>query len=515
MEQVRKIEIDATKQAGQNQKQALRCVSAARANLLLRSDHQAHLKQAVEECGFKYCRFHGIFQDDMGVYREDAFGKPVYSWEYVDQVYDFLLTIGIRPFVVFDFMPGALASGDAVVYWEKANVTPPASYEKWSALIVATAEHFTQRYGKKEVEQWYFEVWNEPDNPPFFSGTLQDYCKLYEVTAHAVKQVCSGYRVGGPAIASNVSWVSQLIQHCRDHAVGLDFISAHSYATMDFDTSGAKPPATEGIPTWNPGPSWALGNQCYNPKGLESSVQAVKEAINNSAMPHLELHYTEWGLTWDYWDPLRDSYQAASYLLSRIHAVEEQVNSLSYCEISDVFEEDGPPFASFHGGFGLMNLQGIRKAAYFAYWFLSRLGQDRVACEDTGCIATSENGALQILLWDDAVRQDQDNKHYYNREHIPCPAGRLCVSLSGMAPGNYLVHVYGVGYQRNDAYTMYLNMNKQGSLRKDQVTLLKSVSLGQPLETQFVCRQAEDDTTMVLDTSMRENDVYLLTVTPY
>ena len=100
MEQIRHIEIDARKSAGEVPESALRCASAARANLLLRSDHQQHLKRAVQECGFQYLRFHGIFQDDMGVYREDACGTPVYSWQYVDQVYDFLLDIGIRPFEI-------------------------------------------------------------------------------------------------------------------------------------------------------------------------------------------------------------------------------------------------------------------------------------------------------------------------------------------------------------------------------------------------------------------------------
>ncbi|WP_166543893.1 GH39 family glycosyl hydrolase [Acutalibacter sp. 1XD8-36] len=135
MEKIRRITVDAKKIIGENSRTALRCISAARAGLLLRSGHQKHLVQAVRECGFEYLRFHGIFQDDMGVYREDAEGRAVYSWQYLDEVYDFLLENDIRPFVVFDFMPEALASGSTTVYWERANVTPPTSYEKWGDYL--------------------------------------------------------------------------------------------------------------------------------------------------------------------------------------------------------------------------------------------------------------------------------------------------------------------------------------------------------------------------------------------
>lgn len=515
MEQIRHIEIDVKKSIGKVPESPLFCVSAARANLLLRSDHQQHLKRAVQECGFQYLRFHGIFQDDMGAYREDAFGAPVYSWQYVDQVYDFLLGIGIRPFVVFDFMPSALASGETTVYWEKANVTLPNSYEKWQNLITAATEHFTLRYGREEIKKWYFEVWNEPDNAPFFSGTFEDYCKLYDVTARAVKAVCEDYRVGGPAISGNVEWVSGLIQYCSQNTVPLDFISAHSYSTKGFCEDGTHLPALPGIPAWEPGPSWELGNQCYDPEGVLPAVLAVRKAISESAMPHLELHYTEWGLTWDYWDSLRDSYHAASYILSRINAVSELVDSLSYCEISDVFEEDGPPSDSFHGGFGLLNLQGIRKPAYFAYWFLSQLGTERIFCTDSNCIAAKKGNAYQVLVWNDAAHQDQENKRYYDHEVAPCTAGRLQVAVSGLAPGNYLMKGYSAGYQKNDAYTMYLRMKKQESLSKEQVELLDSVSSGQPFQISFFSCDEEGGATVVLDTLERENDVYLLSIIPY
>lgn len=508
MENTRTIRVSAEHCTGPNHKTALRCISAARAYLLLRSDHQEHLRTAVKECGFSYLRFHGLYQNDLGVYRQDAFGNPVYSWQYADQVYDFLLSIGLRPFVVLDFMPAALASGDSAVYWERANVTPPASYEKWGSLVRETVLHFTRRYGREEVEKWYFEVWNEPDNAPFFAGDFSDYCRLYESAARAVHQVCPRYRVGGPAVAGSREWVERLIAYCSAGNVPLDFISAHSYAAKPFDENGESKPVP-GIPVWNPGPSWRLGNQCYDPQGVVGAVKNMRAAISQSAMPDLELHFTEWGLTWDYWDPLRDSYHAASYILSRLADVGDQVSSISYCEISDVFEEDGPPFQEFHGGFGLINLQGIRKPAYYAFRYLSMLGGEKIECSGTNAIACRQADSVHILLWNHAVRQDRENKEYYNRDLPPEPVGELAVTVDGLK-GEYLLQIYGVGYRRNDPYTLYLELENKGSLSREQVERLRGASANSPLEARII--KAEQEPTLILEAEERENDVYLITL---
>lgn len=150
------------------------CVSASRAYLLLRNDHMQHLKTVHDECGFRYVRFHGLLQDDMGIYRIDKSGRPIYSWQYCDAVYDHILDIGMKPFVVFDFMPSALASGEKTIYWERSNITPPASYDEWYNLIYRITKHFTDRYGEEEVRTWYFEVWNEPDGW-FFDSSREEY----------------------------------------------------------------------------------------------------------------------------------------------------------------------------------------------------------------------------------------------------------------------------------------------------------------------------------------------------
>lgn len=515
---MREIKVDLNQIKGKHDQFYKECASTGRAYLILRSDHRQHLEIAARECGFKYLRFHGLLQDDMGVYREDKGGNPIYSWQYVDAVYDFLLDNGIRPFVVFDFMPEKLASGDKTIYWEKANVTPPNSYAKWDALIFKVVEHFTERYGCEEVKQWFFEVWNEPDNGYFFSAGMDEYLKLYESTASAVKRVCSEYRVGGPAIAGDIKWIDALIEFCGNRDVPVDFISTHTYATKSFielpqeENIRRAAEGTAGLPVWSPGTPWLLGNQRYDPEGAAVSVCSARQAVDNSSMPQLDLYCTEWGLTWDYWDPLRDAYQAPSFILSRLKSVGGLVKAMSYCEVSDVFEEDGPPTDHFHGGFGLINLQGIRKPAYFAYKYLNQLGDIELNCDDPNTIACAGSEGVQVLFWDCSVRQDKENKEYYNRDNPPLPVDKICLSVSGLEPGDYEVTVRSVGYRQNDAYTAYLEMDCSGSLSREQIKLLNAMSSDSPVSNSRITLGGVSAHTYEFWTDMRENDVFLITL---
>ncbi|NBD24296.1 GH39 family glycosyl hydrolase [Paenibacillus glycinis] len=515
---MRRIDIDRSLAQGKRDAFPNLCVSTGRAYLLLRADHQKHVIRAARECGFRYLRFHGLLDDDMGVYREDKHGNPIFGWQYVDAVYDFILDAGLRPFVEFGFMPEALASGDRTVFWEGSNVTPPNDYGKWERLIREVALHFTDRYGAEEVRQWYFEVWNEPDQRNlFFTGDRDEYFKLYEATARAVRSVGPDYRVGGPATAGANGWLAGLIGYCHARGVPLDFVSTHAYSCAPGESDAeerppyANPDGAVPTPVWSPGTGWPQGNMYYKPDGVAGEALRAKAEVEESPMPELPLYFTEFGLTYHYWDPLRDSYHAASYLLSRLSSVQGLASAMSYCEISDVFEEDGPPTGHFHGGFGLMNLQGIRKPAYFAYKYLNQLGDTALACDDRNAFACRDGNGVQVLFWDCAVRQDAENKKYYGRDLPALPADPVKLTVAGLQPGEYELCAYRTGYRRNDAYTDYLDLAPRGTLSREQIRRLDERNAGLPELTRKIV-VAEGDGAFEWEVGMRENDVCLVTL---
>ncbi|HAH25753.1 MAG TPA: glycoside hydrolase [Prolixibacteraceae bacterium] len=473
------------------------CVGAGRANEGLRADWQQQLAVVQKECGFKYIRMHGLLTDDMAVYREDRNGNPEYNYMYIDVLFDYLQSIGMKPFVELGFMPSALASGNKTIFWWRGNVTPPKDYEKWEALIRNLTQHWTERYGEKEVKTWYFEVWNEPNlSPGFWSGTQADYFKLYAYSAKAIKSVNPAYRVGGPGTAG-AAWESEMIDFCAKNNHPIDFISTHSY--------GVK----QGFLDEHGNSGTVLSK---DPMSVSGDVLQSRKEIAASTMPNLELHYTEWSASYTPADPIHDSYHEAAYILEKIKQVGDAANSMSYWVFTDVFEESGPRFTPFHGGFGLLNTQGIAKPAFYAYQYLNKLQNTELVNADSRSWASKDDkGNVQLLLWDFTNTHPGDsvnNQVYYIRDLPSKSKGKIKVDLSNIPEGNYALEVYQIGYRCNDAFSTYLAMGKPSQLTKTQVEQIKRQNDGSPVAKEIIAIKPGAPFTKELD--IRENDVFFI-----
>src|SRR5688500_8437744 len=187
-------------------------VGSDHAPVALRADWQRQLQRAHEDLGFRYVRFHGLLSDDLGTLVQEK-NTLLYSFFNADQIFDYLLSIGMKPFIELSFMPKALASGSKTVFNYKANITPPTNHKQWAALINRLVSHWVDRYGVAEVREWFFEVWNEPNLKAFWTGTQREYFKLYRYTAEAIKQVDAGIKVGGPATAKS-EWIEEFVDFC-------------------------------------------------------------------------------------------------------------------------------------------------------------------------------------------------------------------------------------------------------------------------------------------------------------
>jgi xylan 1,4-beta-xylosidase len=494
---VRTIKVDFMNEKGKFNSMFKECIGAGRANEGLRADWQQQLALVKKECDFKYIRMHGLLTDDMGIYKEDRNGYPEYNYQYVDVLYDYILSIGMKPFVELGFMPLALASGEQTIFWWKGNVTPPKDYNKWEDLIKNLVLHFTERYGMDEVKTWYFEVWNEPNlSPGFWSGTQEEYFKLYRYSVQAIKSVNKEYRVGGPATAG-AAWVPEMINFCSQNALPIDFISTHTYGVKqgyldEFGTTGTILDKSK----------WSVSGDILN----------SHKQILNSPMPNLELHYTEWSSSYTPSDPIHDSYHQAAYVLEKIKQVGNSANSMSYWVFTDIFEEAGPRFTPFHGGFGLLNYQGIKKPAFYSYSFLNKLGDKELVNTDSSSWACKNaKGDIQLLFWDFTNTHPGDsvnNQVYYTRNLPSNPKGKVKLEISRIPEGKYLIEIYKVGYKVNDPYTTYLSMNKPSQLTKQQVDEIKKHNDGSPISKVDVTVNGSGKFLKEFD--IRENDVFFL-----
>jgi xylan 1,4-beta-xylosidase len=475
------------------------CIGAGRANEGLRADWQRQLTYVKKECDFKYIRMHGLLCDDMGVYQEDRKGRPEYSWQYIDELYDFLLSINVKPFVEIGFMPSALASGRQTIFWWRGNVTPPKDYNKWEDFISNLVKHFTERYGEKEVSTWYFEVWNEPNlSPGFFTGTQGDYFKLYDVTAKAIKSVSPSYKVGGPATAGS-AWIPETIDHCFQNKIPIDFISTHCYGVDQgyLDEYGGK--------------GTVLSS---DPQAIYAEIKRSRQQIDKSPMPGLELHYTEWSSSYTPSDPIHDSYYQAAYILDKIKNVGNAANSMSYWVFTDIFEEAGPRFTPFHGGFGLLNYQSIDKPAFYAYQFLNKLGDIELENSDKASwICKKTNGDLQALFWNstyNTLDEKVNNQVFFKRDLPARNIGKATLQIKNIPAGKYKMEVYKVGYKVNDPYATYLEMGSPSQLTKEQVATIKRNNNGSPVDSAEII--LSDGKQFVKEFDLRENDVYFVSL---
>jgi xylan 1,4-beta-xylosidase len=380
-------------------------VGSCHAPLALRSDWQAQLKRCHDELGFRYVRFHGLLCDDVGMvvrYRK----RLLYSFFNADQIIDFLLSIGMRPFVELSFMPEALASGRRTVFHYRGNITPPKSMKQWGMLVGKLASHWIKRYGKKEVRRWFFEVWNEPNLKIFWSGSRGQYFDLYRHTVRALRRVDPDLRVGGPATARE-AWIDEFLGYCKQHRLPVDFVSTHHYPN---DVIWQEDQDTE--------TQLAHGQRDM----LHDWTVATRQRCQG-----LPLYYTEWNCSSNGRYRRQDESYAAAFVVKTIMEAAGLVECYSFWTFSDIFEESYFPSVPFHGGFGLLSVHGIAKPVYRAFEILHRLGDRRLCVSGShptvDAWAVSGREAINIVLTNHALpRQPIKNQRVKLRlDSVPRP----------------------------------------------------------------------------------------------
>jgi xylan 1,4-beta-xylosidase len=377
-----------------------RVVGGDWAKQALRRDYQDQLFACHDELGIESLRFHGILNSSTSTYsptvngrpRNPAFSDSDYSFFNACQVYDALVDRGMHPYVELSSMPASLQSAAPPfsVFLYDFNQMEPSDYALWGKVVGGFARHMVDRYGLSEVRQWPFEVWNEPNLFPFFSGDQQAYFKLYQYAAEAIKNVDASLQVGGPATSAGqisfgpprspgVQYYREFMQWAVAGGVPVDFGSAHGYET---DTgAGPEGPA-----------SFFKQNRADTPAGTPLYISETNASANIG-------------------DPLLDqSTTAASFLRTIVESV-GVVDALSHWTFSDIFEEGGQGDKPFYGGFGLQTIHGIKKPSYRLLQILHQLGNRRAPLTLSGLPATvggvavagSRSGGVDILFYNHAL----------------------------------------------------------------------------------------------------------------
>lgn len=409
--------------------------------------------------GTVYFRAHNLLNTGDGtpafkwgstnIYTEDEHGKPVYDWKVVDHLIDTYRARGVRPYLQLGFMPEALSSASAEQRYqhlwrpgfpykliEGRWNAPPRDYAKWAELIYQWTLHNVQRYGRREVETWYFEVWNEPNGESYWKGTPEEFNKLHDYAIDAVRRALPTARVGGPDVAgAGGAFMDQFMAHVArgtNHATGLkgtptDFLAFHAKGRPEFVDGHVR----MGISTHLKGVSAGFAKIAAVPElATKPIVIGESDPEGCAACPGPQNGYRN--------GTMYSSYTAASFARIWELADKHKVDLEGVLTWAFTFE-DQPWFA----GYRQLASNGVDLPVLNVFRMFSKLGETRVAAHssaqlpleeitangvraapDVGTIATvTRDGKTAILVWN------------YHDDDVPGPAAAIRLNLSGLGSG--------------------------------------------------------------------------------
>lgn len=465
---VEAVEVDLRQDLGPLRRVWEQSVGSDRAGITLREEWRKDARRVRNELGVQRVRFHGIFDDEVGVSPKGALGRTTkgFNFQNVDAIYDGLIEMGLRPFVELSFMPTQLASGTRTFGTYRANITPPKSLAEWGGLVADFARHLIGRYGAAEVRQWYFEVWNEPNLPFFWSGTQADYFELYRTTVTALKGVDPALKVGGPS-TSAIQWIPEFLSYCAQNKLPVDFVGTHIYAgdkqEMMFGQAGL-----------------------YSQNDvIPAAMKKVREQIAASQFPKAELWLSEW------------SSDSPAMIAHIIKGCLPYCDGMSYWQLSGTFEEVFVPdylFKEGDNGWGLMSQRGIVRPAFNTFKLMHKLGDRQLAASGPALASRTKSGAA-VLVWNLAdVLQPAGIPGARAERKVVGQPKRLQVALKGAKPGQS-VKVSFVDQERGSPYPTWRALGSPLYPTPDQLAKIRAAAELPPPETRRLGKAGE----LVLD----------------
>lgn len=507
------------------------CVGSAHALMALRTDYVRQLRFIHEELGIQRVRFHGIFCDDMRTLNDLSMQMDIpgadqfteYNFNFCGVAYDNVLSAGMKPLVELSFMPEKLAlkeEGRPLKggFFYRPNIVPPKDYAAWRDYLQAFIRFLLHRYGAEEVRTWYFEVWNEPDLPfVFWNGSRDEYFRLYEESARAIKAVDGQIMVGGPS-TSGSKWISSFLAYCKKNDVPVDFVTTHQYAGDPLggvEDQGDAEGQAGGFEAWQEHlrragealkqvreKTFLAGYRAVTPDKSETTDIPDDLFRKNAARAYeqaqgLPLFYTEWNENAIFSAYTNDARKVAAYDVKMALAVADYVTGSSIWCFSDIFEELHPFPQEFHGGFGMLTQHGIPKPVFYAMKLLADAPDTRIDLGpdafdgEIGAAAFEGNGETHVILFRQKMKQlDLPKEEAVIRLSCPDSPHSVTVKRIDEAHGNPL--------------KLWEKMGRPDSLNPSEAETLKAQSRVQPETWPFTW----EDGTSIIRAELGVNDVY-------
>lgn len=478
---------------------------------------QEQLRFCQREIGFEFIRFHGIFDEDMMVYQENESGEPVYNFTYLDLVYDFILSIGFKPYVEFSYFPKALASDQRLEMLHNSYIYGlPSSMEKWCALVRATIIHWIERYGLKAVRKWLFRT-GEGMNLYYRRMALQDYLLLYTETMKTVKSVDPQLQFGGLNLDVGMltldthQGIEAFLKYFIQHDCLPDFYSFQCFHN-DYDSdyqSMMRAVVGHGVE-----PATLSADEDY----MANHIRALRRQIRRLDDRSCPILLDTWNASIWQRDLRGDTCFKSAFIFKNMLENVDNLSGFGYWNLSDMFEEVHAAPQLFHGGYGLMTYNGIPKPAFFAFQLLKRLGGSFVQRGSGYFVTNSGNGNVQIALYNYCHYDTLGRQHLFVEGNAANPyemfqnarARQFDIDLK-LPDGEYIIEKYAVSRKGcwGSPYDLWLDMGSPDMVTPEQVEYLKMRA-----RPQYVISRGTSNGGLVLNEVLEPHDVCVITIKP-
>lgn len=390
--------------------------SVSRAFDFLSKPHQEMIDDLLSEIPFKYVKFHGLLDDTMHVIKKRG-DHYTYSFFYIDMVLDYIMKLGIKPLIQLSYMPSCLTE-NAPHYDNGMIVSLPNNDEEFLKLIKALVIHLIERYGLKEIESWPFTFWNAPDTSKYAYGVDDNkhFFNLYKGIFNLVKQISSKIEFGSPSLLpiceETIKFDKEFLDFARTNDCYPDFLIVH-YFENNFSNYFKQ----------------------INKEQFPTDTNNFKKFIDFVKSPDFyygkKVYLTEFNFTSSHRNLLSDTVFSSCYIVKNILENLNRLDSFGHWYLSDLIDETQLPNNMLHGGLGLYTVNGIRKPAFYAYKFLSKLGNE-IILQNDGMIITKRDQDIIILLYnyehfsDLYASGDYFELSYHNR-YIPFASNKNIV----------------------------------------------------------------------------------------
>jgi xylan 1,4-beta-xylosidase len=461
-------------------------------------------------------------------YTEDANGKPIYDWTIVDKIFDTFIQRGMKPIAQIGFMPQALSTKPEPYrhHWKPGDnyndiylgwAYPPKDYNKWAELVYQWVKHSVQKYGKKEVESWYWELWNEP-NISYWKGTTEEYIKLYDYTADAVKRALPTARVGGPEV-TGPSWdgSSKFFKPFMEHVVnGKNYVTGKTGTPIDFITFHAKgaPKLVDGHVQMNMGTQFRDIDKGFEIVASYPSLKNLPIIIGESDPEGCAACSEDVSPQNAYRNStMYSSYTAASFARKYDLAQSRGVNLAGAVTWAFEFEDQAwfrgfrdlatngvdKPVLNVFRMFGMMPTNRVEVKNGLAYDY-ARIRDESVRGEaDINALASKDANSAAVMVWN------------YHDDNLPGPDASVSVRLNGLPNKTITLHHYRIDQKFSNSYEAWKKMGSPKTPSAEQVAQLEKA--GQLQQLSAPERIAVENGEAVLNLTLPRQGVSLLQLT--